>query len=128
MIAYCSTALLRRRTETPGEIVTDQPPADAEEAAADAAEEIVEEAEEAASNAKDLWNYHWAGVVMVNPDGSFMTLENLSVEDAAAVNEDWYFALYQADGEGSFHAVNCLDDHVVDGATTIVMKNTESLR
>ena len=34
MIAYCSTALLRRRTETPGEIVTDQPPADAEEAAA----------------------------------------------------------------------------------------------
>lgn len=98
---------------------------DEEKAAADAAEKIAEEAEEAASNAKDLWNYHWAGVVMVNPDGSFMTLENLSVEDAAAVNEDWYFALYQADGEGSFHAINCLDDHVVDGATTIVMKNTE---
>ena len=34
MIAYCSTALLRRRTDTPGEIVTDEPAADADDAAA----------------------------------------------------------------------------------------------
>jgi hypothetical protein len=34
MTAYCPTALLRRRTVTPGEILTDQPPAEADEAAA----------------------------------------------------------------------------------------------
>ena len=33
-MAYCATALLRRRTETPGDTVTDHPPAEADAAAA----------------------------------------------------------------------------------------------
>ncbi|AVO38765.1 hypothetical protein [Pukyongiella litopenaei] len=82
--------------------------------------------EEAEDEGRDIWNYHWAGVVMVNDDGSFMALENLSVEDQRAVNEDWYFALYRPDGDGSFHAVNCHDDHVVANATTMVMKRVDT--
>ncbi len=82
--------------------------------------------EDAEEEGRDIWNYHWAGVVMVNDDGSFMALENLSVEDQRAVNEDWYFALYRPDGDGSFHAVNCHDDHVVANATTMVMKRVDN--
>jgi hypothetical protein len=89
---------------------------------------------------KDIWNFHWAGVVLANDDGSYMTLENLSVEDLRAVNTDWYFAVYKpgdpvagakatgrrsddfAPGDQSFHEVNKADSHVTDYPLTMAIK------
>ncbi|MEO0401144.1 MAG: hypothetical protein AAF214_02095 [Pseudomonadota bacterium] len=73
---------------------------------------------------EDIWNFHWAGVVLVNEDGSFMTLENLSVEDMRAVNTDWYFAAYKP-GKESFHAVNEKDSHVTEFPLTMAIKKTD---
>jgi len=94
---------------------------------------------------KEAWNFHWAGVVLANDDGSFMTLENLSTENLTAVNTDWYFALYKQpqpiprDGVAptgkkpddfkpaneSFHEVNKADAHVVSYPLTMVMQKHE---
>jgi hypothetical protein len=50
---------------------------------------------------KDLWNFHWAGVIM--KDGSdYVTLENLSVENINEINRNWYFKMYGT-AEQSFH-------------------------
>jgi hypothetical protein len=70
---------------------------------------------------EDLWNFHFAGVVLVNPDGSYMTLENLSVEDSTAVNDNWYFAVYDPKNGKSFHDVNAEDDHVGDHPITLLL-------
>jgi hypothetical protein len=77
----------------------------------DALSQINDEAEKATST-EDYWNFHFAGVVLVNPDGSYMTLENLSVEDTEAVNDNWYFAVYDPNQGKDFHSVNGKDDHV----------------
>jgi hypothetical protein len=43
---------------------------------------------------KDPWNFHWAGVVLL--DGhDFVTLENLSVEAEDHPNRKWYFQMYR---------------------------------
>jgi len=47
---------------------------------------------------------------MVDTDGSYLTLENLSTEDSSAVNDNWYFRLYNSDR--NFHAENKTDTHV----------------
>ena len=73
-------------------------------------------------NPTDLWNFHFAGVVLVNPDGSYMTLENLSVEDATAVNDDWYFAVYDPKTGKSFHEVNMKDSHVGAYPITLLLE------
>ncbi len=50
---------------------------------------------------KDLWNFHWAGVIM--KDGSdYVTLENLSIENINEVNRKWYFKMYGTEDQ-SFH-------------------------
>ena len=76
--------------------------------------------EEGDPSRKDYWNFHFAGVVLANPDGSYMTLENLSVEDTMAVNDDWYFAVYDPAQGKSFHSVNANDSHV--GTRPITMR------
>jgi hypothetical protein len=50
----------------------------------------------------DLWNFHWAGVIMTDGD-DYITLENLSVENEDVINPDWYFQMYGT-GKQSFHA------------------------
>jgi hypothetical protein len=84
--------------------------------------QINDEGEKAAAKkeGKDLWNFHFAGVVLVNPDGSYMTLENLSVEDSNAVNDDWYFAVYDPKNGKSFHEVNAKDSHVGKSPITLL--------
>lgn len=71
---------------------------------------------------RDLWNFHFAGVVLVNEDGSYMTMENLSVEDATAVNDDWYFAVYDPKQGKSFHEVNAKDSHVGEYPLTMLFE------
>ena len=87
----------------------------------DALAQINDEYEKAsAPEGTDLWNFHFAGVVLANKDGSYMTMENLSVEDSNAVNDNWYFAVYDPNQEGKdFHAVNAEDDHVGDSPITM---------
>ncbi|MDC0745472.1 hypothetical protein [Polyangium mundeleinium] len=66
----------------------------------------------------DLWNFHWAGVILRDgPD--YVTLENLSTELLSAKNDKWYFAMYGAGGQ-SFHAQASRDSHV--GAHPITMR------
>jgi hypothetical protein len=88
----------------------------------------VNDEDEKSLSSKDLWNYHWAGVVMVNGD-SYMTLENLSVEDPLSVNDNWYFAVYdKKQGQGAdkkdFHSTNKHDSHVGTKPLTMVVKKT----
>ena len=72
---------------------------------------------EKGDNPRDIWNFHWAGVVMV--DGKdYVTLENLSVEDTNALNENWYFQMYGA-GEQSFHTEALKDSHATPAAITL---------
>jgi hypothetical protein len=83
--------------------------------------QINDEAEKAHTKDKDLWNFHFAGVVMVDGD-SYMTLENLSVEGANAMNDGWYFRMY--DSSKSFHAENKKDTHVGHYPTTMLFAPT----
>jgi hypothetical protein len=86
----------------------------------DALAQINDEYEKAnAPKGTDLWNFHFAGVVLANKDGSYMTMENLSVEDTNAVNDDWYFAVYDPKQGKDFHTVNAEDDHVGESPITI---------
>ena len=72
----------------------------------------------------DAWNFHFAGVVLVNDDGSYMTLENLSVEDPGSVNDSWYFAVYDPKQGKSFHEVNKKDSHVGEHPITLLFDKT----
>jgi hypothetical protein len=54
---------------------------------------------------KNVWNFHWAGVVLV--DGQdYVTLENLSVEAPEYPKESWYFAMYRR--------IDTLDEYSVE--------------
>lgn len=65
---------------------------------------------------RDLWNFHWAGVIM--KDGSdYVTLENLSVENINLVNRNWYFRMYGV-GAQSFHTEAGRDPHSGDTPIT----------
>lgn len=74
----------------------------------------------------EMWNFHWAGVVM--RDGSdYVTLENLSTEFASDINTDWYFRMYgkQTDRpEQSFHEEAGSDSHVGDYPLTIPFRTS----
>jgi hypothetical protein len=64
----------------------------------------------------DLWNFHWAGVIMTD-GSSYVTLENLSVENDEIRNTSWYFKIY--DKKRPFHTDNLSDPHV--GKTPITL-------
>ena len=49
-----------------------------------------------------LWNYHFAGVVMKDGD-DYVTLENYSVENGGVDNQNWIFQMYGI-GAQSFHS------------------------
>jgi hypothetical protein len=51
---------------------------------------------------KELWNYHFAGVVMKDGD-DYVTLENYSVGNDLTDNQQWLFQVYGS-GNQSFHA------------------------
>ncbi len=75
---------------------------------------------------RDLWNFHWAGVVM--KDGAdYVTLENLSVEDHNVINGSWYFQMY-GPADQSFHSENKKDQHVGDNPLTLGYKNGDQLK
>ena len=61
---------------------------------------------------------------LANEDGSYMTLENLSVEDSNAVNDNWYFAIYDPNQGKDFHSVNAKDSHVGTRPITMVVRKT----
>ncbi len=75
----------------------------------------------------DLWNFHWAGVIM--KDGAdYVTLENLSVENEDVLNPSWYFRMYGA-GKQSFHTQqsdpsNAGSEHVGKSPLTLGFRNT----
>jgi hypothetical protein len=50
----------------------------------------------------ELWNYHFAGVVMKDDD-DYVTLENYSVGNDTVDNQEWIFQMYGT-GDQSFHA------------------------
>jgi hypothetical protein len=72
--------------------------------------QINDEFERAQVLNRDLWNFHWAGVIMVEDD-DYITLENLSVENENVINAKWYFQMYGR-GQQSFHTQNKTDPHV----------------
>lgn len=72
--------------------------------------QINDEYERSQTQDRDLWNFHWAGVVLVEDD-DYVTLENLSVENEDTINAKWYFAMYGR-GAQSFHTTNKSDQHV----------------
>ncbi|HAZ43761.1 MAG TPA: hypothetical protein DDW76_27710 [Cyanobacteria bacterium UBA11369] len=44
---------------------------------------------------RKTWNFHWAGVVMKSDDGrDNVTLENYSVSNYEAQNDQWIFQMY----------------------------------
>jgi hypothetical protein len=51
---------------------------------------------------EELWNYHFAGVVMKDGD-DYVTLENYSVGNDLTDNQKWLFQVYGT-GDQSFHA------------------------
>jgi hypothetical protein len=71
--------------------------------------------------AAELWNFHWAGVVMRDGD-HYMTMENLSIEDESLSNDKWYFRMYKDEGQQSFHHLNSLDSHVGDHPMTVLFR------
>lgn len=87
-------------------------------------DEVEKDAALKESPPRDLWNFHFAGVVMVDADGSYLTLENLSTENPTAVNDDWYFRLYNPDR--SFHTENYSDAHVGNYPLTMLFEYVPS--
>jgi hypothetical protein len=67
----------------------------------------------------DLWNFHFAGVIMSDGD-AYVTLENLSVENSNATNGGWYFRLN--DKSRDFHRENRTDEHVGKYPTTMLFQ------
>lgn len=55
-----------------------------------------------AQQSEELWNYHFAGVVMKDGD-DYISLENYSVGNDRVDNKKWIFQMYGA-GRQSFHA------------------------
>lgn len=70
----------------------------------------------------DVWNFHWAGVVAVNDDGSYMTLENTSTEHMEDVNDDWYYAVYDPAKGQDFHSVHKNDPAILSRAITVLVR------
>ncbi len=69
------------------------------------------------SAGKDVWNFHWAGVVLVDgPD--YVTLENLSTENINELNDKWYFEMY-GKAQQSFHAEALKDPHATPAAISM---------
>lgn len=71
----------------------------------------------------DLWNFHWGGVIMVD-GGSYVTFENLSLEDPEIKNERWYFRMYTSGTGDSFHDQNKRSEHVGECPLTLGYKST----
>ncbi len=70
---------------------------------------------------KEAWNFHWAGVLMV--DGSdYITVENLSLENEDLRNTAWYFQIH-GPGRDSFHTKMEDDPHATDHGVTAVIAN-----
>lgn len=75
---------------------------------------------------KDIWNFHWAGVVMV--DGAdYITLENLSVENLNEMNTNWYYQMY-GPAEQSFHTEALKDSHATPAALTMSFKTIKQVK
>lgn len=70
----------------------------------------------------DAWNFHWAGVVAVNDDGTYMTLENTSTEHPGDVNNDWYYAVYDPSKGKDFHSVHKNDKAILGNAMTVLVR------
>jgi hypothetical protein len=75
----------------------------------------------------DLWNFHWAGVIMKDAD-DYITLENLSVENEDVINPEWYFQMYGMDKQ-SFHAeqkdpANAGSEHVGETPVTVGFRDS----
>lgn len=73
---------------------------------------------------KDLWNFHWAGIILVDDD-DYVTLENLSVENEDVINSKWFFRMYGAK-EQSFHKANSSDAHVGQFPITLGFRSAPS--
>jgi hypothetical protein len=58
---------------------------------------------------KELWNFHWAGVVLT--DGSdYLTLQALADQDQNRITITWYYKMYGS-GKQSFHSEEKNDPH-----------------
>ncbi len=59
---------------------------------------------------KDLWNFHWAGVVLM--DGSdYVTLQAVADQQATGLTVNWWYKMYGS-GAQSFHSEEKQDSHV----------------
>lgn len=73
----------------------------------------------------DLWNFHWAGVIMTDGD-DYVTLENLSVENEDVINKGWYFAMYGAEQQ-SFHTEQMTSEHVGKSPLSLGFRSNPAL-
>lgn len=72
-------------------------------------EENTRRADEEGFQEREVWNFHWAGIIMVDgPD--YITYENLSVENPQTRNTEWFFRMY-GPGTQSFHSKMKNDPH-----------------
>jgi len=71
---------------------------------------------------RDLWNFHWAGVIMKD-ESDYVSLENLSVENLNVKNDLWYFAMY-GPLDQSFHSEAGKDPHVGQYPITLPMRSS----
>lgn len=68
---------------------------------------------------KDLWNFHWAGVILT--DGSdYVTLQAVADQMASDLTVNWWFKMYGA-GAQSFHAEEKQDEHVGERPLTLTV-------
>jgi hypothetical protein len=66
---------------------------------------------------KDLWNFHWAGVILI--DGlDCVTLQAVADQMASDLTVNWWFKMYGADAQ-SFHAEEKQDAHVGERPLTL---------
>jgi hypothetical protein len=59
---------------------------------------------------KDLWNFHWAGVLMMDGD-DYVTLQAVADQMASTLTVNWWFKMYGT-GKQSFHSEEKKDTHV----------------
>ena len=68
---------------------------------------------------KDLWNFHWAGVILTDgPD--YVTLQAVADQMASDLTVNWWFKMYGA-GAQSFHAEEKKDEHVGERPLTLTV-------
>ena len=68
---------------------------------------------------KDLWNFHWAGVILA--DGAdYVTLQAVADQMASHLTVNWWFKMYGA-GAQSFHAEEKHDEHVGERPLTLTV-------